>query len=170
MARFADYLHRRKQLTDYMGLLVDNFNPDALDNTMCQNLVSVRWDGKLFDCDFNLAMHTPMETNDGALPGSIHDITSLDELVGREVPVGSHCFGYVVHTTTGGFPLRCSVRSLPSPVCLTYWNGMWLNGMECGLSRSVALLAKGQADKARSRKHLDLRRASRGRLSNGLML
>ena len=41
--RFADFLYRRKQLPDYMKLLVDNFNEAALPNTMCQNLVSVRW-------------------------------------------------------------------------------------------------------------------------------
>ena len=41
--RFADFLYRRKQLADYMKLLVDNFNDAALPSTMCQNLISVRW-------------------------------------------------------------------------------------------------------------------------------
>lgn len=122
--RFADFLYRRKQLPDYMKLLVDNFNEAALPNTMCQNLVSVRWyvgylralllllpqvarraivtrrvvsrDGLLHDCDFNLALQTPMTTVSGDntnAPNSIHDIKSLDEVVGRTAASGSHCFG-----------------------------------------------------------------------------
>ena len=43
----------RNELHDYMDLLVRNFNLKTVDNLMCLNLLSVNWDGKLFDCDFN---------------------------------------------------------------------------------------------------------------------
>ena len=43
----------RNELQGYMDLLVRNFNLQTIDNLMCLNLVSVNWDGKLFDCDFN---------------------------------------------------------------------------------------------------------------------
>ena len=51
--RFTDFLYRRDELKDYMDLLVRNFNGDTVDNLMCRNTVSVGYDGKMFDCDFN---------------------------------------------------------------------------------------------------------------------
>ena len=51
--RFADFLHRRGELEEYMDLLVRNFNLDTTENLMCMETVSVGWDGKIYDCDFN---------------------------------------------------------------------------------------------------------------------
>lgn len=45
--RFADFLHRRDELKDYMDLLVRNFNSDTITSLMCLNTVSVRFDGKV---------------------------------------------------------------------------------------------------------------------------
>lgn len=45
--RFADFLHRRGELQDYMDLLVRNFNPDTVDKLMCLDMISVGWDGKV---------------------------------------------------------------------------------------------------------------------------
>lgn len=45
--RFADFLHRRDELKDYMELLVRNFNPDATKSLMCLNTVSVGFNGKV---------------------------------------------------------------------------------------------------------------------------
>jgi hypothetical protein len=45
--RFADFLHRRDELKDYMEMLVRNFNPDTTKNLMCLNTVSVGYDGKV---------------------------------------------------------------------------------------------------------------------------
>jgi radical SAM/Cys-rich protein len=45
--RFADFLHRRGELQDYMELLVRNFNPDTVPKLMCLDTVSVGWDGKV---------------------------------------------------------------------------------------------------------------------------
>jgi hypothetical protein len=36
-----------------MQLLVRNYNITTMDNLMCRNTLSVNWDGKLYDCDFN---------------------------------------------------------------------------------------------------------------------
>ena len=36
-----------------MDILVDNFNPETVGDLMCKNYVSVKWDGQIFDCDFN---------------------------------------------------------------------------------------------------------------------
>ena len=45
--------YRRGELKDYMELLVRNFNPDTTETLMCSNTLSVGWDGRIFDCDFN---------------------------------------------------------------------------------------------------------------------
>lgn len=57
--RFADFLHRRGELESYMDLLVRNFNINTLSGLMCRNTVSVGWDGRIYDCDFNqqLGLH-----------------------------------------------------------------------------------------------------------------
>lgn len=51
--RFADRLHQKKETEKYMALLVEGFNPATVPHVMCTGLVSVRWDGALFSCDFN---------------------------------------------------------------------------------------------------------------------
>ena len=53
IGRFRDYLVRSNNLEKYMGTLIDAFNPETLDGLMCRYLVSVGWDGMLYDCDFN---------------------------------------------------------------------------------------------------------------------
>ena len=50
--RFADFLVRRGEMASYMELLVRNFNPGNVDNLMCRNLLSINYDGAIFDCDF----------------------------------------------------------------------------------------------------------------------
>ena len=103
--RFADFLYRRGELTEYMELLVRNFNSHTIDGLMCRNTVSVDWDGKIFDCDFNQQMAIPLgvelpdlsETankKEGRTKGGlgVFDIESLDF---REVEITTdyHCFG-----------------------------------------------------------------------------
>ena len=57
--RFADFLNRRGELLPYMDLLVRNYSDANVDNLMCRELISVNFDGTIFDCDFNqqLALH-----------------------------------------------------------------------------------------------------------------
>ena len=45
--RFADFLHRRGELAEYMDLLVRNFNPDTVEELMCLNTINIGWDGKV---------------------------------------------------------------------------------------------------------------------------
>ena len=45
--RFADFLHRRDELEDYMALLVRNFNPDTVSELMCLDTINIGWDGKV---------------------------------------------------------------------------------------------------------------------------
>jgi radical SAM/Cys-rich protein len=55
LGRFYQWLEQSGNLSGYMDRLVSGFNPAAIDGLMCRNLVSVSWDGYLYDCDFNLA-------------------------------------------------------------------------------------------------------------------
>ncbi|MEW5299162.1 MAG: hypothetical protein WDW36_002203 [Sanguina aurantia] len=58
--RYVDFLQRRDQLDNYMQLLLQNFNPAAAEGIMCRDTVSVGWDGRLYDCDFNQQLELAM--------------------------------------------------------------------------------------------------------------
>src|SRR5713101_4166623 len=53
ISRFLGDLERSGQYESYMETLITSFNPSAVDGLMCRNLISVNWDGRLSDCDFN---------------------------------------------------------------------------------------------------------------------
>lgn len=97
--RFADYLIRNGELDAYMATLVGAFNPATVDGLMCRSTVSVGWDGALYDCDFNQQLAMPVGGGKGRL--TVHDIDSLDELVGRSVALGSHCYGCTAGSGSG---------------------------------------------------------------------
>lgn len=88
--RWADKLARKGRLEEYMGLLVGAFNPAAGEELMCRATVSVAWDGRLYDCDFNQQLDMGLGGDQGL---SVFDVGSLDELTGRRVAVASHCYG-----------------------------------------------------------------------------
>lgn len=54
LGRFRQWLEKSGNLNKYMEKLHSNFNPCAVDSVMCRTLVSVSWNGYLYDCDFNL--------------------------------------------------------------------------------------------------------------------
>lgn len=89
ISRFAHALERDGKLEEYMTLLVHSFNPSTLPELMCRSLVSVGWDGRLFDCDFNQMLELPL----GAGARTIWDVDSLVDLTDAPVATASHCFG-----------------------------------------------------------------------------
>ena len=93
--RFADFLHRRDELSSYMELLVRNFNAATLPGLMCSTTASVNFDGTLFDCDFNqqLGLHLSQDSGNNQQPMSVFDIDSLDSLEQVPITFDSHCFG-----------------------------------------------------------------------------
>jgi radical SAM/Cys-rich protein len=86
--RFADMLLREGRHEAYMGLLANHFNPATVDHVMCRDLVSIGWDGRIYDCDFNqmLDLETPVGKN-------IWEIDSFSELANTRIATDSHCFG-----------------------------------------------------------------------------
>ena len=99
VARFADDLARTRALQPYMHLLAAAFNPDTLHGLMCRETLSVGWDGRLADCDFNLQLRRPLGVFGGgdasAAPETIWHIESFaaDSVSGSPISTGPHCFG-----------------------------------------------------------------------------
>jgi radical SAM/Cys-rich protein len=87
IARYADYLDARGKYDEYMSLLVAHVNPATVPGLMCRSLVSVGWDGQIYDCDFNQMLELPL----GGARTTLFDIESL-ELEDRSIATGSHCF------------------------------------------------------------------------------
>lgn len=58
--RFGAFLVRTGNLQGYLKKLLDAFNPAALPGMMCRSQISVAWDGKVYDCDFNQAIDLPI--------------------------------------------------------------------------------------------------------------
>ncbi|NQV38055.1 MAG: arsenosugar biosynthesis radical SAM protein ArsS [Candidatus Marinimicrobia bacterium] len=87
--RFEHYLNREGELHNYMDLLTTNFNACAAQEIMCRDLVSVSWDGKLFDCDFNQMLDMPINGS----PISVWDISSLSDFNDKPIKFDSHCYG-----------------------------------------------------------------------------
>ncbi len=89
ITRFSSYLKVSGQRESYMDLLRSAYNPDTLPGLMCRNLISVGWEGTLYDCDFNQMLD--MAIGNGR-PLKLWD-TSPEDLLGRAIRVGDHCFG-----------------------------------------------------------------------------
>ena len=93
IARFAHQLHQWDKYADYMGLLVNHFNPGTVEGLMCRALVSVGWDGRLYDCDFNQMLDIPVGAAGKRKALTLWDIDDLDALAGAPIATGAHCFG-----------------------------------------------------------------------------
>src|SRR5262245_61199567 len=93
--RFAHALERDGRHAEYMGLLVNHFNPGTVPALMCRFLVSVGWDGALYDCDFNQMLELPIGASPAprSKPRTIFELADLAELAGAPIATGSHCFG-----------------------------------------------------------------------------
>ncbi len=97
ISRFLDHLIRTGQFERYMQTLVDAFNPAAIRGLMCRSTLSVGWDGRLFDCDFNQMLN--LEVTDGC-PGNIHDF-QYKPLAQCAIVIGQHCFGCTAGAGSG---------------------------------------------------------------------
>jgi radical SAM/Cys-rich protein len=88
ISRFLEWLIESGNLQAYMDRLVAAFNPGAVRGLMCRNTLSVGWDGRLYDCDFNQMLE--LETTGAPRHIAEFSATALD---GRPIVVGRHCFG-----------------------------------------------------------------------------
>ncbi len=87
--RYARFLLKLGKLEDYMRLLSDSFNPIAFDHVMCRSLLSIGWDGAIYDCDFNQMLDLPA----GAAKQTVWSIDSFDTFRNQRIAVADHCYG-----------------------------------------------------------------------------
>jgi len=99
LGRFADMLISDGLEDKYMQLLEKSFNPATVENLMCRHQICVGFDGRLFDCDFNLALNL---TIDHGVP---NHISNFDPAIlrCRRIVTGKHCLG-----CTAGHGSSCS--------------------------------------------------------------
>ena len=94
ISRYLDWLLESQQLADYMSTLVQTFNPQAAHGLMCRSMISVGWDGRLYDCDFNQMLDLPLERS---APQYVWDLDA-DALRARTIQTDLHCFGCTAGT------------------------------------------------------------------------
>jgi len=97
ISRYLEWLMRTEQTSDYMQKLVDAFNPAAVAGVMCRGTLSVGWDGRLFDCDFNQMLELEV---DASSPRHIDEF-DLKRLATRPIAVGRHCYGCTAGSGSG---------------------------------------------------------------------
>ena len=89
VSRFLDYLLETGNYTDYMSKLIEAYNPATVEGLMCRSMVSVSWDGFIYDCDFNQMLdlkvvHPVKHINDWSIEHNLGD---------RSIIVNQHCYG-----------------------------------------------------------------------------
>ncbi|MEM9411622.1 MAG: arsenosugar biosynthesis radical SAM (seleno)protein ArsS [Planctomycetota bacterium] len=97
ISRYLEYLLNTGDYEQYMVKLIEAFNPSAANGVMCRKMLSVGWDGFLFDCDFNQMLALPTE---GRQPKHIADF-DLSQLGSRPIVTGRHCFGCTAAAGSG---------------------------------------------------------------------
>ena len=93
IARFAHQLATTGDHAKYMSLLVNHFNPATVDALMCRSLVSIGWDGRLYDCDFHQMLEITLGGAERGANRTIWNIDDVAALTGDRIATASHCFG-----------------------------------------------------------------------------
>lgn len=89
--RFGSMLISKGQFQSYMALLKEAHRPENLKGVMCRNLLSVGWQGHVYDCDFNQMLGIPLQAAGRPRP-HIRDLLGKD-LDGNPIMVADHCYG-----------------------------------------------------------------------------
>jgi radical SAM/Cys-rich protein len=87
LGRYREWLDRSGNLQRYREKLASGFNPATLAGVMCRSLISVSWEGYLYDCDFNLALDLPY----GARKTHVSDMEGPPP-VRIPIQIGDHCY------------------------------------------------------------------------------
>ncbi len=89
--RFGSTLVSKGTFAGYMKLLRESYHADNLDTVMCRSMVSVDWQGDLYDCDFNQMLGLSARL-DGAPRAHLRDLLRRDP-VGESIRIADHCYG-----------------------------------------------------------------------------
>ena len=88
--RFGSWLLSKGQFHDYLTVLKNAHRPENIDGLMCRSLVSVDYEGYIYDCDFNQMLGLAMPSAQ-ARP-HLRDLLDIG-LGGRQIAVAEHCYG-----------------------------------------------------------------------------
>lgn len=88
ISRFLDYLLQSGNYEKYMEKLVSSYNPVAAANVMCRNMLSISWDGFIYDCDFNQMLDLKVDCMSKHISQFNHAV-----LTTRNIVVNQHCYG-----------------------------------------------------------------------------
>jgi radical SAM/Cys-rich protein len=97
ISRFLADLLESNQYERYMEKLLEAFNPAAVNGLMCRTMISIGWDGRLYDCDFNQMLELGLGPNQ---PRSIWEF-DMSALAKRSIVTGRHCFGCTAGSGSG---------------------------------------------------------------------
>jgi radical SAM/Cys-rich protein len=90
ITRYETHLKLRGEYEKYMELLERSFNAATLDQVMCRSLISVGWEGTIYDCDFNQMLDLPIRDAEGK---ALHISTlSVEQVQHLPITVGNHCY------------------------------------------------------------------------------
>jgi radical SAM/Cys-rich protein len=89
--RFGSTLISRGEFTSYMQLLKEAYSEENLSAVMCRSLISIDWQGYVYDCDFNQMLNLPM-LDQGGNRMHLSDLMQRD-ITGRPIVVMNHCYG-----------------------------------------------------------------------------
>ena len=99
ISRFLEFLVESGNYDAYMERLANAFNPTAASGVMCRSMISIGWDGTLYDCDFNQMLDLPVGHG---MPQHVRDF-DVALLASREIVTRNHCYG-----CTAGAGSSCS--------------------------------------------------------------
>jgi len=97
ISRFLDYLLKSEKYEEYMETLISAYNPAAAEGVMCRTGLSVDWEGRLYDCDFNQMLG--LSVREGR-PQNIRDFDP-EALADRVIVTGQHCYGCTAGAGSG---------------------------------------------------------------------
>ncbi len=89
--RFGSTLVSTGHFEEYVHLLKSSHQDENLDNVMCKSLLSVNWEGYLYDCDFNQMLDLPLKLN-GNHRTHLKELLQSD-VENNQIVVADHCYG-----------------------------------------------------------------------------
>ncbi len=89
VGRFKERLVAEGGHDRYIRALREAFNPDVVPLLQCRHQIEVGWNGRLYDCDFNLGAERPVSAG---VPKDVWEF-DVDAVTQRRIAVGAHCFG-----------------------------------------------------------------------------
>jgi radical SAM/Cys-rich protein len=92
ISRFLEDLLAQGRLEEYLHKLVQAFNPATIDALMCRTTLSVDWQGRLFDCDFNQMLDLPVTPGQSTTVFELLK-SNLDQFARRPIQTAQHCYG-----------------------------------------------------------------------------